>query len=161
MMWKTAAQRVYFLYKRAVDEATRAQVRRVVQKMMKSSPFVNMSMPSNGEIDAMFPHGWSGGSWQEQFLASEWVKDFNEAKAAYKDFGAQSAPRSARRPAYTASEARRAYERYMHEADESSKAFRNVGLGSAAILAGLMGIAAGYTYYKNKQDAQNYKYYSR
>ena len=56
-------------------DALWSNVKRVAGQM-KQSP------PSKSEFTRIFPHGWESGgkSWQEQFLASDWVKNVNSKK---------------------------------------------------------------------------------
>lgn len=59
----------------AVDPAIADRVRRVAERM-------KYEVPSQAELDAMFPSGWekTAPSWQSQFESSDWLKGQNTQK---------------------------------------------------------------------------------
>ena len=84
----------------AVDAATRQRVMSAAERMKKNAPHVGVRVPSAADVDRMFPKGWNpqAGSWQEQFLGSEWVRDFNTRKAEKEFARTATRPRTYTKP---------------------------------------------------------------
>ena len=80
-MNKTAAQITWevLIKLAAVDPSIRENIRRVARRM-------DVRMPSNRELDRMFPKGWerTSPSWQAQLEKTEWLKNVNVRKAETK-----------------------------------------------------------------------------
>lgn len=85
---KTAGYWDMMLKWAAVDPTIASHVKRVARRM-------KYDVPTDAEIEAMFPKGWekNSPSWQAQFEKSQWLKEQNTAKAHAKDVAAGRAPK--------------------------------------------------------------------